>query len=97
MFLHLKKLALKIGIYFLLYSLVGRRTEATHNFRILWKAKVQQPKFPKALRQLFLINASLRAVPVLPKASGRAGAWNIFRNNFEEYATTNETDFMGVC
>ena len=31
----------------------------------------------------------------LPKASGRAGAWNIFQNNFEEYATTNETDFMG--
>ena len=41
------------------------------------------------------INASLRAVPVYRKHVGRAGAWNIFRNNFEEYATTNETDFMG--
>ena len=41
------------------------------------------------------INASLRAVPVYRKHLGRAGAWNIFRNNFEEYATTNETDFMG--
>ena len=40
-------------------------------------------------------NASLRAVPVYRKHLGRAGAWNIFRNNFEEYATTNETDFMG--
>ena len=41
------------------------------------------------------INASLRAVPVYRKHLGRAGAWNIFWNNFEEYATTNVTDFMG--
>ena len=41
------------------------------------------------------INASLRVVPVYRKHLGRARAWNIFRNNFEEYATTNETDFMG--
>ena len=34
-------------------------------------------------------------VPVYQKHLGRARAWNIFRNNFEEYATTNETDFMG--
>ena len=40
-------------------------------------------------------NASLRAVPVYRKHLGRAGAWNIFQKNFEEYATTNETDFMG--
>ena len=41
------------------------------------------------------INASVRAVPVYRKHLGRAEVWNIFRNNFEEYATTNETDFMG--
>ena len=41
------------------------------------------------------INASLRVVPVYRKHLGRAEAWNIFWNNFEEYATTNETDFMG--
>ena len=40
-----------------------------------------------------IINVSLRAVPVYRKHLGRAGAWNIFRNNFEEYATTK--DFMG--
>ena len=34
-------------------------------------------------------------MPVYQKHLERAGAWNIFRNNFEEYATTNETDFMG--
>ena len=28
-------------------------------------------------------------------APGRAGEWNSFGNNIEEYATTNETDFMG--
>ena len=41
------------------------------------------------------INASLQAVPAYQKHLGRAGVWNIFRNNFEEYTTTNETDFMG--
>ena len=43
----------------------------------------------------YLKNALLRAVPVYQKHLGRAGAWNIFWNNFEEYPTTNETDFMG--
>ena len=47
------------------------------------------------LKTKLVINASLPAVPVYRKHLGRAGAWNIFRNNFEEYPTTNETDFMG--
>ena len=34
-------------------------------------------------------------MPVYRKHLGTAGVWNIFWNNFEEYATTNETDFMG--
>ena len=34
-------------------------------------------------------------MPVYRKHLGRARVWNIFQNNFEEYATTNETDFMG--
>ena len=49
----------------------------------------------KTLTSNLKINASLRAVPVYRKHLGRAEVWNIFRNNFEEYATTNETDFMG--
>ena len=31
----------------------------------------------------------------LPKASGKSQSVEHFWNNFEEYATTNETDFMG--
>ena len=38
-------------------------------------------------------------MPVYRKAMegalGRAGEWNSFGNNIEEYATTNETDLMG--
>ena len=64
--------------------------------RILWIwAFGWSPSIGLSFERPKKINASLRAVPVYQKHLGRAGAWNIFQNNFEEYATTNETDFMG--
>ena len=82
------------------YGLLRHFVKWHHEFAVTLHCDVMLRLFTIHTDQ---INASLWVVPVYRKAIGNrgglreepCGAWHSFGNNIEEYATTNETDFMG--